>query len=92
MMDIRKVRVFVRYRRVLVKMLVRLSSIPVKRVLMLVVLVMHVAMAVFLRFVRVGMFVPFRQVQIHAEPHQPASHPECRRGWFARRIRLACCD
>lgn len=59
-----------------VPVLVRLAPIPIRAVLMLVVLVVHVAMAVLQRLVRVQVHVALGQVEPDTYGHQCACGPK----------------
>lgn len=78
MMGVREVRMFVCHHNMLVKMVMRLLTIPVGTVLMQMMRIVHMRMVVFLRFVRMDMFVSLRQMQPDTATHEASGHPECR--------------
>ena len=78
MVDVREVRVLVGHYRVLVRMCMGLSALPGEVVGMLMVHVMHMAVGVRKRFMRVFVVVVFGQVQPDAQRHESACQPECR--------------
>lgn len=69
-MDIREVRVTVPDRRVLMDMTVRLCSIPVKRMLVLMMLIVNVTMFVRERVVLMFVCMAFGEVNPDANTHQ----------------------
>ena len=70
MVDIRVMYVGVRQRRMTVGMRMRLAAIPREIVGVLVMIIVHMAMRVQQLFVRMLVFVTFRQVQPNAGAHQ----------------------
>jgi len=62
-----------------VRVCVRLAAIPRKIVRVLMMLVVHVAMRMRGRFMRVGVFVAFGQVKPDAAGHERRGNPEWRR-------------
>jgi hypothetical protein len=62
MMDVRKMRMFVRNNHMPVPMFVRLCSVPARVVFMLVMLIVRVTVRMLHWFVPVHVFVFFRQV------------------------------
>ena len=76
MMNVREMRMSMGDRQMAVPVLVRLAPIPIRTVLMLVVLVVHVAMAVFPRLMGMPVLVALGQVQPDANGHQCACGPE----------------
>ena len=76
--NVRKVRVLVRHYRMVMRMGMGLRALPGKVVRMLVMRVMHMAVCVRKRFMRVFVFVVFGQVQPDAQRHESARQPECR--------------
>lgn len=76
MMNVREVRMLVRYRRVLVFMHMRFLHVPHEVVYMLVMLVVYVSMGVYRGLVRVFVLVPFGQMQPHPQRHEGTSRPK----------------
>jgi len=74
--NVRKMRVLVGHRLVLVVMHMRLAPIPIEIVRMLVMLVVHMGMAVLHGRVRVFVLMPLREVQPHAQGHEPTGKAE----------------
>ncbi len=69
MVDVGVMRMFMRHRRMLMKMAVRLPAVPLEIVLMLVMQVMDVAVGMFHRLMRVLMGVVLGQVQPDTQAH-----------------------
>ena len=80
--NVRVMRMLVSLRRVLMRVLMCCMVIPTVIMFVLVVLVMVVQVRVFNRFVGVGVFVVFCQMQPDTQPHQRTGHPEGRTGWL----------
>ncbi len=83
-MDIRVVRVRMNEGRVDVLMRVRVPGVPWEVMAMLVMFVMHVAVDVFQRRVRVQVHVTLGDMQPYAQGHEGARQPEAGRGRFVQ--------
>jgi len=66
------------------KMVVRLTAIPVEVMFMLMMRVMNVCMSVFERLMRVRMLMVFSQMQPDPRTHESGCQPERRRRRFAQ--------
>ena len=84
MMNIRIMRVAVHQRRVLVGVAVRFIALRWRIVLMSMMFVVHVAVGVRQRFVRVSVRMALGQMQPYPERHAAARDPEKRTGRFAQ--------
>lgn len=89
--NIREMRMLVDDDGVLVPMIMGIATIPLERVLMLMVRIMHVRMAVLERLMHVFVLMMLGQVQPHAPAHQAGSHPERRIGRFTEQAQRYCC-
>ncbi|MNV62736.1 hypothetical protein D3C71_1552950 [compost metagenome] len=76
MMDIRKVRMGVPNRCMFMNMTMCTSAAPLKRMFVLVMLVVNVAMPVYQRHMLMFMCVAFGKVKPYTNPHQESSCPE----------------
>jgi hypothetical protein len=86
-------RVLVRDPAVMVQVGVRLAAVPVEFVRVPVVHVMHVAVAVFDRFVRMLVGMVLAEMQPYAPAHQDSGEPERGAGGFSRQgQRRGCAD
>ena len=83
MMNIREMSMGVRHWHVLVRMGVRLISIPFEIVGMLMMLVMTMTVIVVHQHVRMRVLVTLANMQPHAEHHQRGGHPK-QRAWHIR--------
>ena len=81
--DVGEVRVFVHHRLMPMPVLVGLVAGPCKRMGVLVVRVMDMAVTVLHRFMDMFMLVVLGEVQPHAPSHQCGSDPERSRGRLA---------
>ncbi len=84
MMDIRVVRVRMNEGCMDVLMRVRAPGVPREVMGMLVMFVMHVAVGVFQRRVRMQVHVTLGDMQPHAQRHEGARQPEAGRGHFVQ--------
>lgn len=78
MMDVRKVRMLVHDGEVFVPMIVRFRPVPLERMRMLVVIVVHVRVTMLERCMHMPVFVPLGQMQPDAQGHQAGCQPERR--------------
>lgn len=83
-MNIRKVWVFVNHRLMPVPMFVGLLAGPCERMVVVVVLVVDMAVAVFHRLVHMFVFVVLGEVQPYAPSHEGGREPERARGRLAQ--------
>jgi len=81
-MDVGIVRVRMLLWRVVMRMAVRLSSVPLEVVLVPVMLVVRMRMLVVLRLVAMPVLVALREMQPHAKRHERARDPEAGRRRF----------
>ena len=81
-MSVREVRMRVRDRLVPMRMRVAGSRLDREIVRMPVMFIMHVLVRMEQRFMRMFVFVPFGQMQPHAQPHQRAGNDQAQCNGF----------
>ncbi len=76
--EIGVMRVRVDQRLVAMPMCMRFAAVPLERMLVPVMRIVHVLVIVLHRLVRMLVLVPLGEMQPHAEPHQRCSSPKRR--------------